>query len=101
MVLLKQRPYLLLLLGRQLQVFREASKFLFDRLRRVKTLKLLTRGGLLRRSLLSRRNTGYSEREHHSTCKRERPAQRGEGGFHIFFVAHAPERNQRPTGEFG
>jgi hypothetical protein len=43
MVLLKQRPDPLLLFPSQLQIFRKASKFLFDRLRRMDMLKLLTR----------------------------------------------------------
>jgi hypothetical protein len=42
-VLLKQRPDLLLLFGSQLQIFRKPSKFLVDRLRRMDMLKLLTR----------------------------------------------------------
>jgi len=42
-VLLKQRPDLLLLFRSQLQIFRKASKFLVDRLRRMNMLKLLTR----------------------------------------------------------
>jgi hypothetical protein len=42
-VLLKQRPDLLLLLRSQLQIFRKASKFLVDGLRRMDVLKLLTR----------------------------------------------------------
>ena len=41
-VLLKQRPDLLLLLRSQLQIFRKASKFLADGLRRMDVLKLLT-----------------------------------------------------------
>ncbi len=43
MVLHKQQPDLTLLLLCQLQVFREPSKFLVDRLRRMDSLKLLTR----------------------------------------------------------
>ena len=42
MVLLKQRPNLLLLFGRELQILRKASKLLVDRLRRMDML-LLTR----------------------------------------------------------
>src|SRR6266446_3753068 len=42
-VLLKQRPDLLLLFRSQLQILRKASKFLVDRLRRMDMLKLLTR----------------------------------------------------------
>jgi hypothetical protein len=42
-VLLKQRPDLLLLFRSQRQIFRKASKFLVDRLRRMDMLKLLTR----------------------------------------------------------
>jgi hypothetical protein len=43
MVLVKQRPDLLPLFRSQLQIFRKASKFLVDRLRRMDMLKLLTR----------------------------------------------------------
>jgi hypothetical protein len=43
MVLLKERPDLLLLFRSQLQIFRKLSKFLVDRFRRVDMLKLLTR----------------------------------------------------------
>jgi hypothetical protein len=43
MVLVKQRPDLLLLFRSQLQIFRKANKLLVDRLRRVDMLKLLTR----------------------------------------------------------
>lgn len=43
MVLLEQRPDPLLLVRSQLQIFREASKFLIDRLRRMDMLKDLTR----------------------------------------------------------
>jgi hypothetical protein len=43
MVLLEQRPDLLLLFRSQLQIFRKLSKFLVDRLRRMDMLKLLTR----------------------------------------------------------
>ena len=42
-VLLKQRPDLPLLFRSQLQIFRKASKFLVDRLRRMDMLKLLAR----------------------------------------------------------
>jgi hypothetical protein len=42
-VLVKQRPDLLLLFRSQLQIFRKASKFLVDRLRRMDMPKLLTR----------------------------------------------------------
>jgi len=42
-VLLKERPDLLLLFRSQLQIFRKLSKFLVDRLRRIDMLKLLTR----------------------------------------------------------
>src|ERR1700720_1106189 len=42
-VLLKQRPHLLLLFPSQLQIFRKASKFLVDRLRRMDMLKLFAR----------------------------------------------------------
>jgi hypothetical protein len=43
MVLLKQRPDLMLLFRSQLQILRKASKFPVDRLRRMDMLKLLTR----------------------------------------------------------
>jgi hypothetical protein len=43
MVLLKQKPDMLLLFRSQLQIFREASKLLVDRLRCMDMLKLLTR----------------------------------------------------------
>jgi len=42
-VLLKQRPNLLLLFGSQLQIFGEAREFLVDGLRRMELLKVLTR----------------------------------------------------------
>jgi hypothetical protein len=42
-VLLKQSPRVLLLFGSQLQIFRQASKFLVDLWRRMDVLKLLTR----------------------------------------------------------
>jgi len=42
-VLVEQRPDLLLLFRSQLQIFRQASKFLVDRLRCMDVLKLLTR----------------------------------------------------------
>jgi hypothetical protein len=52
-VLLKQRPHLLLLFRSQLQIFRKASKFLVDRLRCMDMLKLLARRGLLYPIVLS------------------------------------------------
>jgi hypothetical protein len=69
MVLLKQRPNLLLLFRRQLEIFREASKFLIDRLWRMDMLELLTRCGLLCPIILSDGGTGHCDREHNSTCK--------------------------------
>ena len=72
MVLLKQRPDLLLLFPTQLQIFRKASKFLVDRLRRMNMLKLLTRRGLLSPILLSYGRTGHPEHEHNPIYKRER-----------------------------
>ena len=42
-VLIEQRPDLLLLFRCQFQIFRKASEFLVDRLRRMDLLKLLTR----------------------------------------------------------
>ena len=65
-VLLKQRPDLLLLFRSQLQIFRKASKFLVDRLRRMNILKLLTRRGLLYRGVLGYGRSGHSEDEHNS-----------------------------------
>ena len=52
-VLIEQRPDLLLLFRRQLQIFRKSSKFLVDRLRRMDLLKLLARWGLLDPIVLS------------------------------------------------
>jgi len=52
-VLLKQRSNPLLLFGSQLHIFRQASKFLVDRLRRMDLLKLLTQCGLLYPIVLS------------------------------------------------
>jgi hypothetical protein len=46
-VLVKQRPDLLLLFRSQIQFFRKASKFLVDRLRRLDMLKFLARTRLL------------------------------------------------------
>ena len=43
MVLFKQRPHLLLLFWRQLQIIRKSSKFLVDRLWRMDIPKLLAR----------------------------------------------------------
>ena len=53
LVLLEQRPDLLLLFRSQLQVFCKVSKLLVDRLRCMDMLKLLTRRGLLCRIVLS------------------------------------------------
>jgi len=97
-VLLEKRPYLVLLLRGQLQVFRKASKFLIDRLRRVDVLKLLARRRLYR-TALSRGDTGHSEHECHPACRRERPAYRHHCGFHTLVVAHAAERSRRPSRE--
>jgi hypothetical protein len=72
LVLLKQRPDLLPLFRSQLQIFRKASKFLVDRLRRMDMLKLLTRRGLLYRIVLSYGRTGHSDNEHSPMCKRQR-----------------------------
>ena len=46
-VLLKQRPDLLLLFRSQLQIFRKTSQLLVDRLRPMDVLQLLTRRGML------------------------------------------------------
>jgi hypothetical protein len=70
-VLVKQRPDLLLLFRSQLQIFREASKLLVDRLRRMDLLKLLTRCGLLCRVVLSYDSAGNSEHQHNPIGKRE------------------------------
>jgi hypothetical protein len=77
-VLLKQRPDLLLLFRSQLQIFRKARKFLVDRLRRMDMLKLLTRRGLLDPIVLSYGKTGHSEHEHKSIGKRERSILHGQ-----------------------
>jgi hypothetical protein len=68
-VLLKQRPDLLLLFRSQLQIFRKACKFLVDRLRRMDMLKLLSRRGLLDPIVLSYGRTGHSEHEHNPIGK--------------------------------
>lgn len=47
-MVLKQRPNLLLLFRSQFQIFGKASKFLVDRLRSMDMLQLLTCWGLLR-----------------------------------------------------
>jgi hypothetical protein len=74
-VLLKQRPNLLLLFRSQLQIFRKPSKFLVDRLRRMDMLKLLTRRRLLnpiaRSIVLSYGSTGHSDHKHNPIGKRE------------------------------
>jgi hypothetical protein len=74
-VLLKQRPHLLLLLRSQLQIFRQASKFLVNRLWRMDTLKLFTGRGPLRAIflsyVLSYGSAGHSEREDNPTGKGE------------------------------
>jgi hypothetical protein len=69
MVLLKQRPDLLLLFVSQLQISRKLSKFLVDRLRRMDTLKLLTRRGLIFPTVLSCGWKGHSEHEHNPIGK--------------------------------
>jgi len=71
-VLIEQRPDLLLLFRRQLQIFRKSSKFLVDRLRRMDLLKLLARWGLLDSIVLSYNKDSDSEHEHHLTGKREK-----------------------------
>src|SRR6202167_5272978 len=69
-VLLEQRPDLLLLLRSQLQVFCKVSKLLVDRLRCMDMLKLLTRRGLFCPVVLSYGGSGNSEHEHNPVCKR-------------------------------
>ena len=78
MVLLKQRPDLLLLFPSQLQIFRKLSKFLVDRLRRMEMLKLLTCCGLLYPIVLSYGRTGHSEHEHNPICMRQRSISHGQ-----------------------
>ena|GEM_PF-5359991 len=75
-VLLKKRPNLALLFRSQLQIFRKASKFLVDRLRRVDMLQLLTRRGLLF-SILGYGKTGHCEHEHKPVCNSETPMSHG------------------------
>jgi len=69
-VLLKQRPDLLLLFRSQLQIFRQVSKFLLDRLRRMDMLKLLARGGRLP-IFLSYGKTSHPEYKRNSIYKGE------------------------------
>jgi hypothetical protein len=71
-MLVEQRPNLLLLFRGQLQIFRKASKFLVDRLRRMDLLKLLTRWGLLCPIILSYGKASHSEHEHNPIGKREK-----------------------------
>jgi hypothetical protein len=78
MVLFKQRPDLPLLFRSQFQIFRKASKFLVDRLRRMDMLKLLTRWGLLDPIVLRYARTGHSEHEHNPIHKREKPISHGQ-----------------------
>jgi hypothetical protein len=78
MVLLKQRPHLLLLFRSQLQILRKARKFLVNRLRCMNMLKLLACGGLLSFSL-SHAKTSRSEHEHNPICKRVRSISHGPG----------------------
>jgi len=75
-VLLKQRPDLPPLFRSQLQIFRKASEFLINRLRRMDMLKLLARCGLLA-SILSCAKTDGSEHEHNPKCKREKSISHG------------------------
>ena len=78
MVLLKQRPDVLLLFRSQLQLFRKAAKLLVDRSRRMDTLKLLARRGLLCPMVLSYGRAGHSEHEHNPTGKHERSISHGQ-----------------------
>jgi hypothetical protein len=82
-VLVEQRPDLLLLFRSQLQILRKVSKFLIDRLRRVDTLKLLTRCGLFFPIVLSYGRTGHCEREQSSTCKRESSISNGQHPYDV------------------
>ena len=75
-VLLKQRPDLPMLFPSQLQIFRKASEFLINRLRRRDLLKLLARRGLLA-SILSYAKTGSSEHEQSHIYKRVRSLSHG------------------------
>jgi len=70
-VLLKQRPDLLLLIQSQLQIFREASELLIDRLRCMDMLQLLLRRRLLRPVILGYGGNGYSKQDYKSTAKRQ------------------------------
>ena len=64
-VLFKQRSNPLLLIGCQLQVFRQASKLLVDGLRRINMLKLLRYRRLLTACVLSPgRNCSSSQKNH-------------------------------------
>jgi hypothetical protein len=69
-VLLEQRPDLLLLLWSQLQILRKPSKFLVHRLRRMDLLKLLTHRGLLCPIVLSYGKTGHRQDEHSAIRQR-------------------------------
>jgi hypothetical protein len=77
-VIVKDRPDLLLLYLSQLQNCRKASKFLVDRLRRVDILKLLTGRGLPFPIVLSYGRTGHSEHEHDRIRKCERSISHGQ-----------------------
>jgi hypothetical protein len=85
-VLVQQRPDLLLLFRSQLQIFRKPSKLLVDRLRRMDMLKLLTRGGLLTplvsstvlSTVLSYGSTAHSEQEQNPVGKREKSISHGQ-----------------------
>ena len=70
-VLLEQRPDLLLLLRSQLQIFCKVSELLVDRSRCMDMLKLMTRRGLLWPVVLSQ-GAPNSEHEHKPICKRGR-----------------------------
>jgi len=69
-VLLKQRPDLLLLFRSQLQIFRQVRKFLIDRLRPIDMLKLLARGGRLP-IFLSYDKTSHPEYDRNAIYKGE------------------------------
>ncbi len=74
----------------QLQIFRKASKFLVDRLRRMNILKLLTRRGLLYRGVLGYGRSGHSEHEHNSIA-----SVKGRFRMDSNLLQH-PRRNPQP-----
>src|SRR3984885_13746251 len=99
-VLLKQRPDLLLLLRSQLQVLCKVSKLLVDRLRCVDMLQLLTRRGLLCPVVLSYGRARNSEHEHNPICKRGRSISHGWGKLLKILDIIPAETLIRIDGEF-